>query len=80
MERVDSMARGIFWRIVGTIVLAAGFLIGSLVYVGFYTGGYSLGQRIIVVLVGFILAIAAISIMWLTWADRRGWISRKWMN
>lgn len=80
MGGVDSMARGVFWRIVGTIVLATVFLVGSLIYVGFYTSGYSLGQRIIVVLVAFVLAIAAISIMWLTWANRRGWITRKWMN
>jgi hypothetical protein len=80
LERVEGVARGMFWRIVGTILIVTGFLVGSLIYVGFYTAGFSLGQRIIVVLVAFILAIAAISIMWLTWADRRGWIPRKWMG
>jgi hypothetical protein len=80
LERVEGVARGIFWRIVGSIVIVTGFLVGSLIYVGFYTAGYSLGQRIVVVLVAFIIAIAALSIMWLTWAQRRGWFPRQWTN
>ena len=80
MQKMEGMARGMIMRIIGTIVIFTGFLVGSLVYVGFYTGGYSLGQRIIVVLVALIIAIAAIAIMWVTWASRRGWIPRKWME
>lgn len=65
-------------RIVGTIITLAGFLVGSLIYVGFYTAGYTLFQKIVVVLVALIIAIAAISVMWVSWAGRRGWIRDKW--
>lgn len=80
LERGGNLARGILRRIIGTILIVTAFLVGSLVYVGFYTAGYSLGQRVIVVLVAMILAIASISIMWVTWAQRRGWIPSKWMD
>ena len=78
MEKVENMTRSVVWRIIGTIITLAAFLIGSLIYVGFYTVGYSLGQRIVVVLVALIIAIAAISIMWVSFAGRRGWIPGKW--
>ena len=80
MQEIKGMTRGMMLRIIGTIIVFTGFLVGSLVYVGFYTGGYSLGQRIIVVLVALILAIAVIAIMWVTWASRRGWMRRMWME
>lgn len=80
MDRVEGMAMGVLWRIIGTIIIFTSFLVGSLVYVGFYTNGFSFGQRIIVVLVALIIAFASIAIMWVTWANRRGWIPRKWME
>ena len=80
MQKMTGMASGMMLRIIGTIIVFTGFLVGSLIYVGFYTGGYSLGQRIIVVLVALILAIAVIAIMWVTWARRRGWMRRMWMD
>ncbi len=51
MEQVDKAASGMVLRIVGTILVFTAFLVGSLIYVGFYTSGYSLFQRIVVVLV-----------------------------
>ncbi len=78
MEQVDKAAGGMVWRIVGTILVFTAFLVGSLVYVGFYTSGYSLFQKIVVVLVALILAIATVGIMWVSWAGRRGWIHDRW--
>jgi hypothetical protein len=78
MEQVDKAASGMVSRIVGTILIFTAFLVGSLIYVGFYTSGYSLFQRIVVVLVALILAIATIAIMWVSWAGRRGWIHDRW--
>lgn len=66
------------WRIVGTILAFSAFLIGSLIYVGFYTTGFDLGQKIIVVLVALIIAFAAVAIMWVTFAGRRGWMRGRW--
>jgi uncharacterized membrane protein len=72
MEKEREMRRGLMLRVILSIITLSAFLIGSLIYVGFYTDGFSLGQRIIVVLVAIILAITALSVMWVTWAGRRG--------
>jgi hypothetical protein len=78
MEQVNKAAGGMVWRIVGTILVFTGFLVGSLIYVGFYTSTYDLFQKIVVVLVALILAIATVAIMWVSWAGRRGWIHDRW--
>lgn len=78
MEKMEKMSQGILWRIIGTIVAFAAFLAGSLIYVGFYTSGYDLFQKIVVFLVAMIIAVAAIAIMWVTWAGRRGWMRDRW--
>jgi uncharacterized membrane protein YdbT with pleckstrin-like domain len=78
MEQVDKPAGGMVLRIVGTILVFTAFLVGSLIYVGFYTNGYSLFQKIVVFLVALILAIATIAIMWVSWAGRKGWIHDRW--
>ncbi len=78
MEKVESVARGVVWRIIGTIVIVTAFLVGSLIYVGFYAVNFDLVQKVIVVLVALILAIAATAIIWVSLAGRRGWIPRKW--
>jgi hypothetical protein len=78
MQRVNMAARGLFRRIVGTIVTLTAFLVGTLVYVGFYTKGYDVFQKVVVLLVGFILAIAIVTIMWVSWAGRHGWIREQW--
>jgi len=71
--------KGMLERIILTIVTVAGFLIGSLIYIAFYTEGYNLFQQIAVFLVALILAITIVSILWVTWAGRRGML-RTWWN
>jgi hypothetical protein len=78
MDQVDKTGRGLVGRIIGTVITFTAFLVGTLIYVGFYTSGYSLFQKIVVFLVGFILAVAVIAIMWIAWAGRRGWIHGRW--
>ena len=78
MEQVDRATGGFLWRIVATIATLTAFLVGTLIFVGFYTESYTLFQKIVVFLVGFILSIAAVSIMWVAWAGRRGWMRGKW--
>ncbi len=70
--------KGLLWRTVFTILALASFLIGSLVYVAFYTSGYTLFQKIAVVLIALIAALTVISIIWVTWAGRRGMM--RWMK
>jgi hypothetical protein len=80
MEKEDHMPRGLVARAVLSIVTLAAFLVGSLIFVGFYTSGYDLLQKVVVVLVAMIIAIAALAILWVTyagrWAGRRGMMGR----
>jgi high-affinity Fe2+/Pb2+ permease len=80
MQQVEKTASGMTWRIVATILVFTAFLVGSLIYVGFYASSYDLFQKIIVVLIAFILATATVAIMWLSWAGRKGWIRGRWEN
>ena len=66
------MQRGLMARVILSIIMLAAFLAGSLVFVGFYTSGYDLFQKIVVILVAMIIAFAALAIVWVTWAGRRG--------
>ncbi len=68
---------GMVWRIVLTALVLAGGLVGSLWYVAFEAKGFSLFQQLVVVLIAFIIAIAVVSIVWVTFAGRRGWM-RAW--
>jgi hypothetical protein len=77
MQRVEGMARGFMLRVIGTIIIFAGLLAGSLIYIGFYATRFNLAQDIIAVLVALIVAIAAIAIMWISWGSRRGWFPGK---
>ena len=72
MERVDQMPRALMVRVVLSIITLAAFLAGSLIFVGFYTSGYDLFQKIVVLLVAIIVAFAALAVLWVTWAGRRG--------
>lgn len=78
MEPGIPAVRGMVWRVVLTIVTLAAFLAGSLIYVAFYTGGFSLFQKIVVVLVALIIAGTIVSIAWVTWAGRRGMLRGQW--
>ena len=74
MSIVDNASRGALTRIIGTIIIGSGFLVGVLIYLGFYTAGYDIFQKVVVFLVALIVAAAAIAIMWVSWAGRRGWM------
>ncbi len=79
MEPGTPAVRGMVWRVVLTIITLAAFLAGSLIYVAFYTGGFSIFQKIVVVLVALILAGTIVSIAWVTWAGRRGILHGQWL-
>ncbi|MBO0887837.1 hypothetical protein J2P12_01910 [Candidatus Bathyarchaeota archaeon] len=77
MEKLEKWSLSVLWRIIATIIVFAGFLAGSLIYVGFYSKGGAF-QDFIVVAVALILSLATIAIMWVTFAWRRGWMPSKW--
>jgi formate hydrogenlyase subunit 3/multisubunit Na+/H+ antiporter MnhD subunit len=68
LESPSPKGSGLVWRIVLTIVIGTGFLSSSLLYIGFYSGEHRLFQQIVVVLVDLIVSVAAISLVWVTWA------------
>ncbi|HEY4822660.1 MAG TPA: hypothetical protein VIH83_03130 [Candidatus Bathyarchaeia archaeon] len=70
--------KGFLWRTIFSILALATFLIGSLVYVAFYTSGYTLFQKVAVILIALIAALTVISIVWVSWAGRRGMM--RWMK
>ena len=64
----DMSQKGLAARIIVTILIVAAFISGSLLYVAFYSSGYSLFQKGVIVLVALIVAAALISILWVLWA------------
>ncbi len=60
-----------------TILILTAALVGSLIYVAFYAVNYTVFQKIVVVIVSFIVAMAAVAILWIVWAGRKGYI-RPW--
>lgn len=61
------------WKGIVSIIAGAGFLVGLLTYVGFYTSGLTTFQQIVIVLVALILAGAVVSIVSLVWGKGRWW-------
>jgi len=66
------MRSGLMLRVILSILIFAGFLVGSLVYVGFFTEGFSTLQKVISILVAMIIAFTILAVVWVTWAGRRG--------
>ncbi len=78
MEPGTPGQSGLVGRIVFTIITLSAFLAGSLIYVAFYTDGFSLFQKVVVVLVAVIISVALVAVAWVTWAGRRGMIRGAW--
>jgi len=72
MEKVREMRSGLMLRVILSIITLAGFLAGSLIYVGFYTESFNTLQRIVAILVAMIVAFTILAIVWVSWAGRRG--------
>ena len=58
---------GLSLRIVVSIILFFGSLIFAIIYVAFFAISYSLFQKIAVVLVAILVAIAILGAMWASW-------------
>ena len=72
MEKVREMRSGLMLRVILSIITLAGFLAGSLIYVGFYTESFNTLQRIVTILVAMIVAFTILAIVWVSWAGRKG--------
>src|SRR5207245_9445489 len=63
MEKATQMQRGLMARVILSIITLAAFLAGSLIFVGFYTSGYDLFRKIVVVLVAMLIVFAALALV-----------------
>ncbi len=66
-----SQGEMIFMTVVAMLIPAV-LLIGSLVYTAFYANGYTLFQKIVVVIIALIIVGVAECILWVVWAGRKG--------
>ena len=55
-----------------SVLVPAIILICSLVYVAFYTSGYSLFQKIVIVIVALIVVGVAEALLWMVWVGKKG--------
>ena len=60
------------WMSALALLIPVIILIGSLIYVAFYANGYSLFQKIVLLLVALIVVGAAEGLLWMIWAGRKG--------
>jgi len=70
---------GLASRVVVSIIVFFGLLIFSIIYVAFFASTFSLFQKIAVILVAILVAIAILGAMWASWGIKydREWKSCK---
>ena len=54
------------------MLIPAVLLIGSLIHAAFYTNGYTLFQKITIVVVALVFVAVAEALLWIIWAGRKG--------
>ncbi len=64
------MMAGMRWRVAVSILLGAGWLSFVLLYAAFWSGGLSLFQSIVIVLVSLLLLAGILGAMWASWGMR----------
>ncbi len=72
VQGVEGRGRWV-WGKALSIILRAAYAIGVLVYVAFYTEGFSLFQKVVVLFVALIIFSAAESIVRVSRHGRGGW-------
>jgi hypothetical protein len=72
MPKGNASQGEMMWMSVVSVLIPAIFLVCSLVYVAFYADGYSLFQKIVIVVVALIVVGAAEALLWMVWAGRKG--------
>lgn len=75
MPKLHVSKNEIIWMSIASILIPAILLIGALTYVAFYSGGYSLFQKIVILVIALIVAVVLECIMWLCWAGKKGFMS-----
>ncbi len=83
MEQPGKMFKKMVGKIIATVLIGSIALIGSLLFVAFYANGFSIFQKIIVVIAVLIAACALISILWILWwapymKQMKSWRAKDW--
>lgn len=68
--RIGWTVRAIAWRIAISIFLPIGWLAGTLLYFGFWAGGLTFVQDLVVLVVSLLTFLAAIVAVWLSFGFR----------
>jgi len=71
-RRYGGPVRALVWRIAVSILLPVAWLCGTLLYVGFWAHGLSLGQEVIVGLVSVLVLFAGLATTWVTFGLELG--------
>ncbi|MDE1854934.1 MAG: hypothetical protein KGH57_01265 [Candidatus Micrarchaeota archaeon] len=83
MDQMSKLYGYMAWRGIATVVIIALFLIASLLFIGFYASGYSLFQKLVVLIVVLVSAGTLVSILWMVWMRQgmrqfKGQMWKKW--
>ena len=63
---------GLALRVAATIIVFFGLLIFAIIYVAFYAMSFSLFQKIAVIVVAILVAIAILGAVWASWGINLG--------
>lgn len=74
-EENQETPPGLASRVAVSIIVFFGLLIFSIAYVAFFAASYSLFQKIAVILIAILVAIAILGAMWSSWGIKYG---REW--
>ena len=66
---------GLALRVAVSIIVFFGLLIFSIIYAAFYSMSFSLFQKIAVIVVAILVAIAILGVVWSSWGINSG---KKW--
>ncbi len=72
VERVEGQGRRVLGKVL-SIILRSAYAIGVLVYVAFYTGQFTLFQKVVVLFVALIIFGAVESVVRVSRHGRGGW-------
>lgn len=57
---------------IAAMLIPVVLLVGSLIYAAFYANGYTLFQKIVVVMIALILVGVAEALLWMVWSVKKG--------
>lgn len=66
----QHMMPGMRWRSMASIVIGFGWVLGILLFAGFYADRFTLFQDIVIFFASIVVAIGVLAVMWAGWGMR----------